>query len=140
MRSDYILLSDTSGVVPGSVRVMHEMDLHAAAPDHIPVCARAKFANVKCVRVAKRRKVNYDRQAVADAKALKDPFTSPAVRQLAESVHNAPAVPSCVDPCSHEFVVMSHFEAALSSAFPRPPSPVKQKYLTQPTVFQYVLA
>ena len=73
IRSDFILTNRTEGVVSKSVEVWHSMIMHAPAPDHMPLVARATFHAVKKSAVVKRRVVRYDRKAVAAARELKDP-------------------------------------------------------------------
>ena len=133
IRSDFVLLSDTSGIVAESVAVWHEMSLHAAAPDHIPITARAKFTTCSRVAVTKRRVVRYDRQAVTAAKSLPDPRSCPAVLALEDAILRSPVVPTCVDPSSHEHVMAGYFEGCLVDAFPRPQRPAKQKYMSVST-------
>ena len=75
--------------------------------------------------------MRYDRKAVAAARELDDPLSNPTVAALDAAVRSFPAVPTCVDLKSHEFLASQHLEQCLMEHFPRPQAPIKQPYLSK---------
>ena len=134
VRCDYFMTNHLVVPLPASCKIWHELVLHGASDDHLPMVLRVSVATRPRVAVAKRRVVQYDRKAVAGAVSATCPSVIEKVRVLDGIIRSMPSVDMNVDPSSHAFVTERHIEDALISVFPRPAYPKRQDYISDDTL------
>ena len=104
----------------------------------MPVMLSAVLTSAKALPTSRRRVPGYNRKAVFDAIGSTDPEIMMTVHLFERYLLGMPAIPTDVDPSSHEHLIAEYFHEGLERFFPPAQRVQKQEYLSLAT-FSLVL-
>ena len=107
-------------------------------PDHLPVKAVLQLVTSRKAHVSRRRKPEYDRKAVRDAKGSTDPDVMEQVRGLEQHLQSFGEVPLVVEPSSHRHLLAEHTLVGLRHFFPVQACKKRSDWMSKDT-FQLML-